>query len=146
MEGLTIRPLAAGDGAAIERITRSSPEAANWPAETYAELSGWVAETSAGVIGFIAARAVAGEMEVLNLAVDPVGRRSGAGRALLDAALDAGRNAGARRAYLEVRESNRAARRFYERRGFAMIGERPRYYSDPEEDAILMARDLLSSE
>lgn len=146
MEGLTIRPLEKSDGAAIERIARQSPEAARWRPHSYEGLPGWVAESRAGVVGFVVARSVADEMEILNLAVDPAERRRGVGGALLDTALGCGRRDGARRAWLEVRESNRAARCFYERHGFVVAGRRRRYYSGPEEDALLMAFTLLDSE
>lgn len=139
---MTIRPLEKGDREAIERISRQSPEAARWRPEDYEGLPGWVAEGETGVIGFVVARSAADEMEILNLAVEPAGRRRGAGRALLAAALDRGRAAGARRAWLEVRESNRVAQLFYESRGFAVAGRRPRYYSDPVEDALVMAFTL----
>jgi ribosomal-protein-alanine N-acetyltransferase len=142
VEGLTIRPLAPDDAGAILRITRESPEAAFWPEESLLQAPGWVAATEGNVVGFAIARAVAGEMEILNLAVDPAGRRRGIGSALLDSALAFGRRAGARRAFLEVRESNGGARGFYERHGFAVIGRRPRYYRDPIEDALVMARGL----
>jgi ribosomal-protein-alanine N-acetyltransferase len=142
VEGLTIRPLAPEDAGSILRITREAPEAASWPVESLLQLPGWVAAMEGKVVGFVIARAVADEMEILNLAVEPAGRRQGIGGALLDNALAFGRRSGARRAFLEVRESNRGARRFYERHEFAVIGRRPRYYRDPIEDALVMARGL----
>jgi [ribosomal protein S18]-alanine N-acetyltransferase len=142
VEGLTIRPLDAADADAVERITRLSPEASDWPAESYEGLPAWVAESEGGVVGLLVARIVADEMEILNLAVDPASRRKGAGAALLDAALEHGGRAGAARVFLEVRESNLEARRFYERRGFSLAGRRVRYYRQPEEDALLMAREV----
>lgn len=146
MEGLTIRPLQRADGPAIEAITRESPEAAGWPAKSYARMAGWAAEAQAGIVGFLVTRIVADELEILNLAVDPHERRRGVGGALLDAAIEQGRRSHVRRAFLEVRESNRGAQRFYERHGFAVFGRRTRYYSDPEEDALLMTRALVDSE
>ncbi|HVB32922.1 MAG TPA: ribosomal protein S18-alanine N-acetyltransferase [Patescibacteria group bacterium] len=146
MEGLTIRPLQESDSAAIERITRQAPQAAAWPAESYAGLPGWVAETPTGAVGFVVARSAADEMEILNLAVLPAARRRGVATALLRAALDHGRRAGSRRAYLEVRESNQAARRLYERSGFVIVARRPRYYRYPEESALLMALTLPDSQ
>ena len=142
MEGLTIRPLAAADAESVERITRLSPEAADWPAESYTGLPAWAAESEGRVIGLLVARIAADEMEILNLAVEPASRRRGAGTALLDAALEYGRRAGASRVFLEVRESNLVAQRFYERHGFAASGRRLRYYRQPEEDALLMTREV----
>jgi ribosomal-protein-alanine acetyltransferase len=139
---MTIRPLDGADAEAVERITRLSPEAADWPMGSYSGLPAWVAESEGRVVGLLVARIAADEMEILNLAVDPESRRRGAGTALVDVALEHGRRAGAARVFLEVRESNLAARRFYERRGFAVTGRRSRYYRQPEEDALLMTREV----
>lgn len=139
MEGLTIRPLGRSDAAAVEHIVAFSPEAARWSPEGYLALPGWVAEEGDGVEGFLFARVAADEMEILNLAVEPAARERGAGSALLAAAFDYGRQAGAARAFLEVRESNLRARRFYQQRGFTVSGRRPRYYHHPVEDAVVMS-------
>jgi ribosomal-protein-alanine acetyltransferase len=139
---MTIRQFDPGDAQAVERITHLSPEAAEWPMESYLGLPAWVAESEGRVVGFLAARIAADEIEILNLAVDPASRRRGAGTALLDAALEHGRRAGAARVFLEVRESNLAARRFYDRHGFTVAGRRLRYYRQPEEDALLMVREV----
>jgi ribosomal-protein-alanine N-acetyltransferase len=53
------------------------------------------------------------------------------------------RTLGARNATLEVRLSNVAARRLYERFGFRPVGVRPRYYTDNGEDALIMTTDDL---
>jgi ribosomal-protein-alanine N-acetyltransferase len=142
MEGLTIRPLRPADADAIERITGESPEAAHWSAEGYLALPGWVAENASGVLGFLLARVAADEMEILNLAVTPSARQQGVGSALLGAAVAHGSRSGAFRVFLEVRESNLGARRFYERHGFLVTGRRPRYYRGPDEDALIMGRTL----
>ena len=57
-------------------------------------------------------------------------------------ALEHGRAAGALTALLEVRRSNLAAQRLYLSLGFVQVGERRRYYSHPEEDALVLARDV----
>lgn len=142
MEGLTIRRLEPADAVALERITVQSPEASEWPAESYADFPGWAAEIGGAVVGFLVARVAADELEILNLAVDPNRRRRGIGSLLLDRAMSFGRRSGARRALLEVRESNQAAHRFYASRGFAVIGRRRAYYCQPVEDAVLMAREI----
>ena len=86
-------------------------------------------------MGFIVARPVAaGEWEVLNLAVAPRVRRLGIGRQLLGDIL--ARHAG--EFFLEVRESNIPARRFYEYAGFRDITKRLQYYCNPVESAIVM--------
>jgi ribosomal-protein-alanine N-acetyltransferase len=81
-------------------------------------------------------------MEILNLAVEPGGRRRGAGSSLLKEALRWGRARRAGKAHLEVRASNLAALKFYEHNGFASAGRRPRYYSAPIEDALLLSAPL----
>ncbi|MCU0249492.1 MAG: ribosomal protein S18-alanine N-acetyltransferase [Vicinamibacterales bacterium] len=92
--------------------------------------------------GYCAYRLVAGEVQINNVAVRPEHRRSGFGRALVEHALEHGRAAGALTALLEVRRSNLAAQRLYLSLGFVQVGERRRYYSHPEEDALVLARDV----
>ena len=146
MEGLNIRPFSPGDVAAVRRIVSLSPEAANWMPDGLGESLAWVAEIAAGVVGFVVVRTAADEMEILNLAVAPEARRQGVASALLDAAFEHSRRAGSARVFLEVRESNAAARRFYERRGFHAIGRRTRYYRHPDEDAVLLERRMSRSD
>jgi ribosomal-protein-alanine N-acetyltransferase len=93
--------------------------------------------------GYVIAWHVLDEAELANLAVDPATRRAGVGAQLLDSALDEARQRGTSRVYLEVRESNVAARRLYASRGFAEIGRRKKYYRSPEEDALILRRELL---
>ncbi len=85
---------------------------------------------------------VAGEAELGNLAVARGWRRRGVGRRMLDWALARARERGARRIFLEVRLSNRAAQALYERRGFVQVGLRRRYYRAPTEDARVLCLDL----
>lgn len=86
--------------------------------------------------------AVAGEMEVLNIAVAPALRRRGLGRRLLGLVLQICRKMGIRQGYLEVRSSNAAARALYASFGYAECGVRKGYYPDNGEDAVLMRLDL----
>lgn len=98
-----------------------------------------VAEDSAGVVtGYVIAINVLDEAEVLNLAIHRRNRRSGLGGKLLDAALSEAASRGAEQVYLEVRESNVAARRLYESRGFAEVSRRRGYYRNPVEDALVL--------
>lgn len=95
------------------------------------------AQAAAKVQGFIIARAAGQEWEIENIAVAGSARRHGLGTRLLGEFLDLARAKGAESVFLEVRESNRAARALYEKWSFTEGGRRKRYYRDPEEDAIL---------
>lgn len=99
-----------------------------------------VAETEdgTGVAGYVIALDAADEGEILNLAVAPDGRRRGLGRALVEEVLAELSERGARNIYLEVRESNAAARALYAAHGFREVGRRPGYYRRPVEDAIVL--------
>jgi ribosomal-protein-alanine acetyltransferase len=81
-------------------------------------------------------------MHINNVAVREKYRRRGIGGALLSAVLDRGKERGARKAFLEVRAGNVAAQALYRRRGFEMVGRRSNYYSQPAEDALVMAVSL----
>lgn len=83
-----------------------------------------------------------GELEILNLAVEPAARRRGCGRRLLRLALQAGRKMGMQKALLEVREHNGAALALYRACGFVLAGRRRRYYADTGEDALVLERPL----
>lgn len=90
------------------------------------------------VAGYLVARQMADEAEILNVGVDPRSRRQGIGRALVAAGLERVRALGAAQVYLEVRESNGAARELYRGFGFEEVARRPKYYRRPVEDAILL--------
>jgi ribosomal-protein-alanine N-acetyltransferase len=94
------------------------------------------------VVGFAVLWFAADEAELGDLAVDPGYQRRGIGRLLLEASIETARARGSRTLYLEVRESNAAARALYESRGFRTVGCRPGYYSEPREDACVMRLDL----
>ena len=99
------------------------------------------------VVGFVGFWIVFDELHLNNLAVRPEYRGRGFGAALLTHVLTEGARLGARQAALEVRRSNEAARRLYERFGFELVGLRPKYYARPEEDAlVLMKRHLFHAE
>lgn len=94
------------------------------------------------VVGYVVAWFAADEGEVANLAVREPTRRRGIGAALLDATLREARRRGALMMFLEVRQSNEAARRLYASRGFEEVGRRSKYYQHPVEDAIILRREL----
>lgn len=98
------------------------------------------------VVGFCSVWRVAEELHINNLAVKPEFRRRGVATALLKHALREGAHFGARRATLEVRRSNDAARLLYERFGFTVGGIRRGYYSKPIEDALVLWRESLEGD
>ncbi len=98
--------------------------------------------------GFILMRAVAGEAEILTLAVRPAARRAGVGARLVREGLEAALELGATRVFLEVAEDNAAARALYAGAGFVEAGRRPGYYAGVDgrrRDALLLARDLAGA-
>lgn len=101
-----------------------------------------VARADTGLLAFCALAGAADEVEVHNLAVHRAARRRGLGRALLRHALAVARTRGAQRMFLEVRAGNVAARALYASCGFVLAGRRRDYYSEPREDALLLARNL----
>jgi ribosomal protein S18 acetylase RimI-like enzyme len=130
-----IRKAVARDCPEIARIQSASAEASHWIPESYFEHHCVVAELNGQTAGFVVWRETTpGEREILNLAVAPEWRRKGVGSQLLASVLD-GSSA---EWYLEVRESNRAARKLYERLGFTFAGRRPEYYTDSHESGIVL--------
>lgn len=87
--------------------------------------------------GFAMGRAVADEAEVLTLAVLPQARRAGVGLALMQALAEQARRRGATTLFLEVAETNVAARALYERMGATPCGRRRAYYPDGGDALVL---------
>jgi [ribosomal protein S18]-alanine N-acetyltransferase len=82
------------------------------------------------------------EAELESIAVAQAAQRRGVGRRLLASLVTQLRTSGTGELHLEVRASNLAAIRFYQAQNFIQTGVRPRYYNDPEEDAVLMTLSL----
>jgi len=99
------------------------------------------------ITGFIGVWMLPDEMHIVTVAVRNSHRRQGIGEILLIAALDLARERSQPLVTLEVRVSNDAAIRLYEKYGFEEVGRRPRYYSDNHEDAnILTANGVTTGE
>jgi ribosomal-protein-alanine N-acetyltransferase len=98
------------------------------------------------IVGYVIAFSVVEEAELLNVAVDRDFRGRGLAGQMLDAVLFELAGRGVRTAFLEVRESNAAARALYASRGFTEIGRRRNYYRRPVEDALVMRRILEPAE
>ena len=94
-------------------------------------------------VGFCSFWRVLDELHINNLAVLPQLRRTGIGSMLLTLVMKKGVELGAKRATLEVRRSNEAAKALYERFGFSVAGVRAAYYSKPVEDALVLWREDL---
>ena len=130
---------------AVERASFTNP----WTREMYlAELDHqgvaffYVArDAGRRIIGFCSFWRVLDELHINNLAVLPECRRLGVASALLARVLEVGASMGSRRATLEVRHSNDAARRLYGGFGFVVAGVRRGYYTNPIEDALVLCRD-----
>jgi len=103
-----------------------------------------VAEDSeaASVTGFAVACLLKPQAELESIAVAEAEQRRGIGRKLFSAMVEQLTAAGVREVLLEVRASNQRARDFYRSLGWSETGIRPRYYADPEEDAVLMSLKL----
>lgn len=95
------------------------------------------------IVGFVGVWLMVDEAHIVTLAVRPEARRQGVGQLLVLGALELASALGMARVTLEVRASNEAARALYERCGFRRVGLRPRYYTDNQEDAIVMSTPLL---
>ena len=144
-----LRPAQSSDVAEIVRIERTS-FADPWSEESFERILGGqaaifhvvVVPPESAVVGYIIAFSVGADAELLNVAVAPDYRGRGFAGQMLDAVLIQLDGIGVRTAFLEVRESNRAARALYGSRGFKEIGRRRNYYRRPVEDALVMRLQL----
>ena len=130
-------------------LEQQAPTAAHWSAREYDALFSpeaprrivLIAEDETGgshLHGFVIGRCGIDEWEVENVVVAEEQRRHGVGSALVGQLLQEAREASVTSVLLEVRESNPAARRLYERLGFSEIGRRSGYYREPPEDALIL--------
>jgi ribosomal-protein-alanine N-acetyltransferase len=126
----------------IERTSFKTPwTEANFRHEIEDNPLAWnlVVRDDGKVVGFACAYVVVDELMINDLAVDSAFRRSGLGSALLRYLLEGAKVRGCRRATLEVRPGNTAARALYAAFGFDVVGTRPGYYADTGEDALLLS-------
>ena len=145
-----IRPATVADLPAMMALEKRAATAAHWSPEQYEALfrasdPGRVALIlweESDLLGFVIARVVGEEWEIENIAVGGPARRRGLGTRLLGELLDLARAKDAAAVFLEVRESNLAARALYEKWAFVETGRRKRYYREPEEDAVLYRLDF----
>ena len=144
MEIVEFLPEHAKDAAEIEELCFSDPwsesslaDLANPPYVAYAAIEDGRLAAYAGML------CVCGEGNIVNVATHPDFRRHGCARALVDALVSYSRNRGdVDLLFLEVRESNTAARSLYESLGFIEVGRRPKFYTKPVETAIIMNKTI----
>lgn len=123
----------------IAAIHNASPDAAHWSPADYLQYRLQVCVEKDRVAGFVAWReATGGEFELLNVAVAPEFRRRGVARQLIESMIERFKTGGPCSVFLEVRESNSAARALYKSLKFEDLGTRPNYYEYPLESAIVM--------
>ena len=94
------------------------------------------------ILGYAGILMVPDEADITKVSVRPDAQRRGIGEALLCALAEKAPEHGVARIFLEVRKSNLAAVRLYEKCGYETVGERKRYYADPVEDALVMKKEL----
>lgn len=140
---LLVRRATPDDVPRMMEIARHSVTAAQWTQPQYERAFSQdhlvtVIEEDSMVLGFMVGRSVAGEWEIENIAVTGPARRRGLGSRLLGEFLHHIRSSGAAAVSLEVRESNHAARKLYEKWAFIEAGRRKAYYQDPPEDALVL--------
>ena len=98
-------------------------------------------DDAGAILAFCVCWVIFDELHINTLAVKPAARRRGLATALLREVMAEAAAAGATRATLEVRASNSAALGLYLRLGFHVAAKRPRYYTQPEEDALILWRE-----
>jgi len=146
---VTIRAATPVDIPFMMSLERTCPTAAHWSEQQYGQLfqaSGSGSQRLVFVIraddgetplGFLVARRVVSDWEVENIVVALDVRRRGCGQRLLHALLAHASETRCDSVFLEVRQSNSAARALYQRAGFRETGRRKSYYTHPQEDAVL---------
>jgi ribosomal-protein-alanine N-acetyltransferase len=154
---LVVRVASVKDAVAILEIERSSAAAPHWCEGIWAQILSehamhgpqrmcFVAEHTHEVVGFLVLGIAPGIAELESIAVLKSARRHGVGRSLCLQAAFLAQTTGAELLQLEVRSANEAALALYRSLGFAEQGRRSGYYSDPKDDAVLMALPLASKD
>lgn len=143
------------------RLERQSRSAAHWAQDEYDNLFlpetpfarfAWVVEEDTArepssdadskILGFLIAQQIDSEWELENIVVGETSRRNGYGKRLVKELVSFAQSRRGQCIFLDVRESNRAARALYEKLGFTRQGLRKNYYTNPQEEAILYRLDF----
>ncbi len=93
------------------------------------------------LVAYIGGWLITDQLHITNLAVEPQERGNGLAKKLLDELVRLSRKEGINKATLEVRVSNDAAINLYRKNGFAIVGRRPKYYINNQEDALIMWKE-----
>ncbi len=156
-EPMRIRPMSSADLPRVMEIAQSLKDAPHWPESVWTT----AVDCATGpdvtprriclvaadpLSGIVLAFAVTGllppQAELESIAVAAEHQRRGIASGLFAGLVRELKAAGIHEIFLEVRDSNRAARGFYRAQGFSETGRRVRYYADPIEDAVLMSLRL----
>lgn len=143
-----LRKADASDIPSMAQLAKEEPNAAQWALQQYRNIFAvnspqriaLVMQESGGfLVGFIVGRCLGEEWEVENIVVAAAQRKHGLGTRLLQEFMRRAKSEGAHFIGLEVRESNHAAQALYRKLGFSEISRREKYYSAPEEDALIFS-------
>ena len=145
----TVRKMVAADIGPIMAIASTLKDAPHWPQSDYVaaldpsstphRIAVVAANAAGDVAGFAIASLLPPQAELETIAVQAEAQRQGIGTKLLSHLIDELKAAAVSEILLEVRASNHTGNAFYRVHGFRQTGLRPRYYAEPEDDAILMS-------
>ena len=144
---MQIRPMTKNDCeqvAAIEAVSFSIP----WSLKAFTDtvekdnFRYFVADEAGEILGYCGFLFVLDEAEIPNVCVKSSARKQGVGKKMMNALIEEAKKLGISTLFLEVRESNAAARTLYKSLGFAEDGIRKNFYEQPVEHAILMSKAL----
>ena len=146
---MLIRKATLDDVPPIRDLEQQAETAAHWAEREYDALFSPEAPRRIALIaaneadashlhGFVIARCGIDEWEIENVVVAEQQRRRGLGAGLVRRLLEQASEQGVTSVLLEVRQSNTAARRLYEKLGFSEVGRRTGYYREPVEDALVL--------
>jgi ribosomal-protein-alanine N-acetyltransferase len=142
---MRLRPGAPEDIPSMIVLERQSPSAAHWSVDSYRQVFDQgiavrivlVVDDEGSIRGFLIARTAGEECELENIIVASSSQRCGLGSKLIQELIAIARSQRTPGIFLEVRDSNVAARSLYEKCGFTISGRRKSYFTDPAEDAVL---------
>ena len=147
MDGLIVRKMEKNDLQAVHAIEQAS-FITPWSFQSLkGELKNklayyCVAETDSRIVGYAGMWSIFDESHITNVAVDSEYRRQGIGKAIMEHMVEAAKSRGATSMTLEVRANNTAAQTLYFNMGFVRGGLRRGYYTDTNEDALILWKQL----